>query len=536
MGGLFPVPPCTFEAGSRRARIISSCRVAYKNSLIMKQSQRIAKNALFGLVAGVVGGALQFLSILIVAWHLGVEDFGNFSYLLAFGTIVQFVADFGLSRILVREMTLYPGQLEHLLGNAKGLLWILFGVALLLAFAVISLLPVPPHLRLLLCIMSMGSLCQLHTIGYASVLIATENMEFNSIAFILHKIVLVSLLELFLSCHGGLLGVVLAYLSANIFLWVYYHLVVAIGFFPGRLRYHVNLWKRLFMDSISMAGGMIMRQFSWQMDLLVLGWCTGPIALGYFSSPFRMLLALTLIPVLLAQPLFPLFVRLARESIEQLDGLYRKTLTWFCLLSFPPMAVGFAWPKACLLICFGSHFLPAAPALKVLSLAAIPACASVLYPYLFSALNRQGNFFLVILAFALLRLALEVIFVPRWGYMAECYIIVAMEVGLFATLAWRLRPLGLALRLGSFLGKPALAGLPCLLLLIYFPHATFPWTCICLSLCVVIYPALLWQCHTLQSEDLLLMRDSLGFFKPYWNKILAKSPFLRGLSFRQTCL
>jgi len=50
----------------------------------VKQSQRIAKNTAFGMLAAGVGGGLQFLSLLIAARYLGVADFGILSYLLAF--------------------------------------------------------------------------------------------------------------------------------------------------------------------------------------------------------------------------------------------------------------------------------------------------------------------------------------------------------------------------------------------------------------------------------------------------------------------
>ena len=101
----------------------------------MKQSHRIAKNTAFGIFAAVVGGGLQFVSILVVARFLGVVDFGIFSYLLAFASVFQFVADFGLSNILIREIAKRPDELERLLLGARSLMWIFTALTSLLSIS-----------------------------------------------------------------------------------------------------------------------------------------------------------------------------------------------------------------------------------------------------------------------------------------------------------------------------------------------------------------------------------------------------------------
>lgn len=486
----------------------------------MKQSQRIAKNTLFGLLAAGLGGGLQFFGLLLVAWHLGVVDFGVFSYLLAFATIFQFVADFGLSNILIREMTRRPDEVEHLLGSAKALLWVFFGLGLILVLGVILVLPISPLMKELSWIMCLGYLCRLHVAPYSSVLRSKEHMEFNSIAFILHKVITVVLLWGVLTLKWGLLGVVWADFSANIFLWVYYSLIVSIGFSPGRLRYDLPLWKSLLAESIPMGSGLVLRQSAWQLDMFILGLLVDPFSLGLFSCPFRLLMGMSLVSGLLTQPLFPLFVRLAHQAREEFAVVYQRTIKWFCILSFPITALGLAWPEKAIGLFFGQHFLPATPALMIMSLAVFSMFVSVLFPFLFSALNRQIDFFKIMLGAVAIRILAEVWFVPRIGYLSECVIIAVVEFGLFGALAYRLTFLGLPLDIRVVM-KPALAALPCLGVLVFLPHATVLGMATSLLFCLLIYPGMLWLLGALNKEELALLREGLNFIGAYRKNIQA---------------
>ena len=469
-----------------------------------------------------MGGGLQFLTLLIAARYLGVTDFGILSYLLAFATIFQFVTDFGLSNILTREMTRRPTETEYLLGGAKALLWVLFGLGLLLLLAVIAVLPVSEKIKALSWFISIGYLCRLHTVAYSSVLRSTEHMEFNSIAFILHKVVMISLFGIVLMLKWGLWGVVFADFSANIFLWVYYTLVVSIGFSPGRLHYDFPLWKNLLSESIPMGGGLVLRQSAWQLDMLILALLVDPVSLGLFSCPFRILMGMSMISGLLTQPLFPLFVRLAHQSKGELAVVYQRTIKWFCLISFPLMSICLAWPGPFINFFFGKQFMMATPALMILSLAIFSIFVSVLYPFLFSALGRQKDFLIIMFAALAARIFLEFLLVPRFGYLSECCIIVVIEFFLFLGLSRRLHALGLTPDFHLSVLKPAMASGLCLIALIYLPHENLIWMGLDIVLCGVFYPIFLLWSKTIMPGDLVLLGEGFGFFKPYWNNIQGK--------------
>ena len=74
----------------------------------MKQSQRIVKNAVFGIAASVIGGAVYLATVLTIAHKVSVVEFGKYSFVLAFAMFFQLVADSGLPRMMIREIAKDP--------------------------------------------------------------------------------------------------------------------------------------------------------------------------------------------------------------------------------------------------------------------------------------------------------------------------------------------------------------------------------------------------------------------------------------------
>ena len=66
----------------------------------MKQSQRIVKNAVVGIVAGLIGGLVYLFTLVAIARnpHVTLPEFGEYQWVLTFAMIAQLVADSGLGQ------------------------------------------------------------------------------------------------------------------------------------------------------------------------------------------------------------------------------------------------------------------------------------------------------------------------------------------------------------------------------------------------------------------------------------------------------
>jgi O-antigen/teichoic acid export membrane protein len=84
----------------------------------MKQSQRIVKNAVFGVLASLISGLVYLATVMIIAHKVSVVEFGKYSFVLAFAMFFQLVADAGLPRMLIREIAKDPEGVAPLMSAA----------------------------------------------------------------------------------------------------------------------------------------------------------------------------------------------------------------------------------------------------------------------------------------------------------------------------------------------------------------------------------------------------------------------------------
>src|SRR5205814_9894266 len=87
----------------------------------LKQSQRIVKNAVFGIASSVIGGVLYLATILIIARAVSVTEFAKYSFVLAFAIFVNNIADSGLPRMLILEISRDHDQLVPPVGACASL-------------------------------------------------------------------------------------------------------------------------------------------------------------------------------------------------------------------------------------------------------------------------------------------------------------------------------------------------------------------------------------------------------------------------------
>ncbi|MDQ3414586.1 MAG: oligosaccharide flippase family protein, partial [Verrucomicrobiota bacterium] len=156
----------------------------------MKQSQRIVKNAVLGVAAGVIGGLVYLATTIAIARnpHVSLAEFGKYQWVLAFGMIAQLVADSGLPRMMIREIAKDPECVGKITGAAAGLIWMITLIVGLIVGVIALFLPFGSDMKIAVVLMTLATLATFHGAGYSAVLRAFEDNELNYLGFILQKI------------------------------------------------------------------------------------------------------------------------------------------------------------------------------------------------------------------------------------------------------------------------------------------------------------------------------------------------------------
>src|SRR2546423_13857241 len=186
----------------------------------MKQSQRIVKNAVIGVTAGVIGGLVYLATTIAIAHnrHVSLTEFGQYQWVLAFAMIAQLVADSGLPRMMIREIAKDPKCVGSITGAAAALIWVISIVVCLIA-GLVALFLHGRDMKIAVVLMTFATLATFHGAGYSAVLRAFEDNELNYLGFILQKILLLVFILVMLHFQTGLIGFVIAHLVSNVLLW-----------------------------------------------------------------------------------------------------------------------------------------------------------------------------------------------------------------------------------------------------------------------------------------------------------------------------
>jgi O-antigen/teichoic acid export membrane protein len=487
----------------------------------MKQSQRIVKNAVFGISASVIGSLLHLAMVLTIAHSVSVVEFGKYSFVLAFAMFFQLVAESGLPGILIREIAKNPDGFVPLVGAAKSLIWVLSAAIFLVVGLVIPFLHFGMDVKVAALLMSLASMAIFHAAGYSAVLRAFEDNELNYLGFVLQKIVLLGFALLAVKFHWGLLGFVAAHLAENVFRWNFSRLVVTNLYARVPLRVDVPLWKRLMISALPIGGGVMLRQLALQLDILILTWLTNLTTVGLFSGPYRISMALRVIPETLSLPLYPLFSRTADLSPARFTEAYQTSLKFFALISFPFAAFFTAWSEPILRLALGAKYLPAIPAMQLLGIGMVPFFISTLFQFVFAALDQQRRFLWSIWPASALRIILLVILIPKYGFIGPSIAFVCSEVVIVAIWMIQLARLGFRAKLGDVIWRPLVAGSAMALVLFAGAEAPLLWQIGAAAVSVILYGVVLFALKTFSTEEIYHAREGMAFVSPFiesWSK------------------
>ena len=495
----------------------------------MKQSQRIVKNAVVGIAAGVIGGLVYLATTIVIAHnkHVSVAEFGEYNWVLAFAMIAQLVADSGLPRMMIREIAKDPTCVAKITGAAAGLIWLISLIIFLIVGVIAIFLPYRMEVKIALMLMMFATLATFHGAGYSAVLRAFEDNELNYLGFILQKVLLFVLILVMLHFQTGLIGFVIAHLVSNVLLWNFYHILVSRFYTKVKLQVDLPLWKELFITAIPMGGGVMLRQMALHIDIFILGMMTNMTTLGLFSGPYRLSWSLRQIPQTLSLPLYPLYSRTAHFSPNRFGEVYQQSLKFFTLISVPFAVFFMAFSKPLLTLALGARFLPALPAMQLLGLGLIPFFMSTIFQYLFAALDAQKKFFASTLLGSILRVILLVSLIPHYNFVGPAIAFVIAEIFTVGAWIYQLNKLSYPAHLARTLWRPLIVGTAMGLILYQFTSSPVIVQIEGAVVGLLVYALGLLLLRTFSEEEIQHAREGISFVSPFlasWAKKLRRNP------------
>lgn len=450
---------------------------------------------------------------MILARYLGTEGFGYYSYVMAFVWTFQLIADLGLSNILVREVALNREKAPLYFGASKSLVWVLSILTYFVIALGINLFSSNSKVIMATYIAGLAVVPMFQTAVYVAVFRAYERMELNALGFVSHKVFLLGLILIGLKLKVGLFGLFGLLCGANLYLLLFYSVMLRRLFFKPQLLFHLQLWWSLLREAFPLGIASILRKVTWQVDALILAGLSTATSIGIYSAASKVTAMFDVLPLIIALPLFPVMARLAKNSPEEFAELAEGCLKGLCVFSLPfILLISFSSDKIILLL-YGSEYRSSIAALQVLAWAVLFLFPTSFYIYLLTAMGKQRLYTLCSFACLGIKILLELVLVVHYDYLGACFGTLIAEFSLFAIGLYFLKIAVPQISISNITLKPVLCGLGLALLFhvfkAYWPQPLLLEVVIALSL----YPLMLIGLRVFTPREIAVLKESLLFHK-----------------------
>ena len=390
--------------------------------------RNILKQSSWLFFAQVLTRGIGFFYIIYLARFLGVFDFGLYTVALAYFSIISAIADFGFNRFLIREVAKDTSKAPELFWNIILLRFTLTSVLFAVFSAILFLLD-PYKMRVsLILLATLAILPQVVAFTFDAIFVAIQKLQFSAAGLFISSL-FTALAGLYLVGNGfGPLGAVSALIigqviyAAVLIIFLYRHKKLVLSVI------RLTVIKKIVIGSLPYGLLSVLGLLYFRIDAILLSYLRGSFETGIYGVAYRFLEAATFIPSAFSMALFPVLVKDHESSAKDVRKLYFKSLKIMIGLGLAVFA-GYILILPEMIKVLLPNYLSSIAAIRILSLT---------IPFMFihvpavSVLLSTDKYLKQVLSLSVLALvfniAANLIFIPKFGFIAASWVTVASEV------------------------------------------------------------------------------------------------------------
>ncbi len=446
--------------------ILWAWRRIYRADVEADSAKRIAKNSLAPIILNLFNRGIDFAFAFIMLRILGPHDAGIYYYAIVIFGWFDILTNFGLNTFLMREVARDRDAAGRIVFNSTALRLGLavLGVPLLILFLMIRQSAVHPELEpqaiFAIILLYVGLLPGSISTGLTALFYAFEKAEYPAALTTVSTIVKVTLGLGTLLLGWGVVGLAAGAVITNIvtfsvLAWLARPLITRFvqPFEPTLIRHMLG-------ESWPLMINHLLATIFFKIDVVLMEAINGDVVVGQYSTAYKWLDALNIIPAFLTMALLPIMARQAHEDRPGLKRNYRLAVKLLVMVALPIAVVTTFIAEPLIRFLGGAEYLPAGGIALQLMIWSIPiGWINSVTNYVIVALDRQRTLTYAFAAGVVFNIITNLIFLSTYSYRAAAiitilsegvlmiafYVIIRQEIG---TMDWRFA-----------LWRPALAAL-----------------------------------------------------------------------------
>ncbi len=458
------------------------------------------------LVARILSRLLALVAVVTIGNALGDSRFGQLQTAVTYTALVGAITDIGFTALYVREGAREHHNLTRYFNNVASIKLFLVAVSLpilaaCLWFAGIESLLLPAFALLVLS-------------GYSlllrSTLYALQRLNFEIAEIIPETAVILGLALLGAHLHAG----------AGFFLWAYaassgfataYFVVVLVGrrILTPRWRLEVPLFRHWVRAGIPLAITYLLTTVYFKLDVPILQHFRSYAEVGWYTFAYRPFEALLFIPGTLRTVIFPVLSIYYRNAPNRVLASADKLFKGLAIMGWP-ITVGLFILAPQFISLLTSRFPQSAASLRILALAVVFMFVDNTFPAVLNAIDRQKLYACVALSGLVVNLVLNLVLIPRFGYIGASWATVVTEMALVLTGWLSLRGALGTLHVVRSCWKPLVAGAVMgVFVWLCNPHGRLALVAVVLG-AGALYAVMLVVLRTADDEERSIIRRTIG--------------------------
>jgi O-antigen/teichoic acid export membrane protein len=421
-------------------------RRMYREESEADHAKRIAKNSLAPIILNLFNRGIDFAFAFIMLRILGPANAGIYYYAIVIFGWFDILSNFGLNTLLMREVARDRDSAGRYLFNSTALRLALavVSVPLLIGFLMTRQATVDPVLEpeaiLAIVLLYIGLLPNSISTGLTALFYAFEKAEYPAAITTISTIVKVTLGLATLLLGWGVVGLAAGAVVTNlvtlaVLSWLARPLVSR--FFQPLDRL---LIRHMIGESWPLMINHLLATVFFKIDVVLMEAINGKVVVGQYSTAYKWLDALNIIPAFLTMALLPIMARQAHEDRAGLKRNYTLAVKLLVMTALPVAVVTTFIAEPLVRVLGGEEYLPAGGIALQLMIWSIPiGWINSVTNYVIVALDRQRTLTIAFVVGVLFNVITNLIFLPYYSYRAAAIITIFSEGALFLAFYWIIR-------------------------------------------------------------------------------------------------
>lgn len=398
----------------------------------MSSARTVLFNTASQVTGQVLGVAVSLLTFVVLARYLGAQAYGEYSIITTYIGFFAIAADWSLYLLIVKGLTGEQDGVKRtkLFGEHLAFRISVGLVSLILGAILVWFFPYSPLVKLgvgigIIAFFS-NSISQLIYAIFQS----EEKLYLTAGLELLYKILLL-LSVLVVGFFGwGLLEVVGGMIAAAA-------VTTLIGVKVGQqfvrfswrdISIRRSEWLAIFHNSWALGLNALFSTVVFKIDILILSFYATTAAVGTYALAAKIIELLAIFSGAFVGSVFPIISRLRAERSERLGITIRRSGDFLLIMASYIAMVTFVLADPIVRLAGGQEFAGASAVLRVLALFPVFAFFGNYFYHLAVVFDRQQQIVWRTLAILLVNLVLNLILIPRYGFIAAAYVTIVTEV------------------------------------------------------------------------------------------------------------